>query len=643
MNSKGFATIARSPRNRAARGCAFAVALLLAGAHAGHALAADLGALATDGQWVHALATFGEPRYPRGFPHFDYVNPDAPKGGVLHLSNPDRRTSFDKYNPFTVKGNAPAGVMIFMFETLAVVSGDELSTMYGLLAEEMRVAPDKSSITFRLNAKARFANGDPVTAADVKHSFEMLTSKGADPNTQSRLAGTKLATVVDERTIRFDLKDRSNDAIFNLGTRLPVFSRKWGQGTDGKSKPLDQIVAEFPVASGPYTIAVADSGRRLELARNPDYWARDLGARRGLFNFDRVVYRYYQDGAVSMEAFKAGEFDIIQEYSARRWARQHAGPKWRDGRIVKREITNGFGAGLYAYVLNLRRPLFQDPRVRRALGYTYDFEALNNYRQYKRTYSVFTNSEFAATGLPGPGELALLEPFRGDLPPEVFGPPWEPPRTDAGPTALRENLLKARKLLEDAGWKVAADGVLRNAKGEAFELEYLDDSPPGRAEAVWQRNLDKLGIRMKVRQVDFAVYTKRLEVFDFDMVGLRTIDFTLPAAGDLKDQYGSKSADAPGSSNYRGIKSAAVDRLLERIENAQTIDDLRDASRALDRVIMHGNYQIPALYSGSFRVSHWDKFGIPATQPKFLSIDSGLDIWPAWVVIAWWSKDAGKP
>jgi len=589
---------------------------------------------------VHALATYGEPKYPPGFAQFDYVNPDAPKGGTLHLGNPDRRTSFDKYNPFTIKGNSPAGVLIFMFETLAVLSGDELSTMYGLLAEAMQVAPDKSSITFRLNPKARFADGSPVTAADVKHSFDMLTSEGADPNTRSRLAGTRSATVLDERTVRFDLQDRSNDAILNLGTRLYVFSRKWGLGADGKSKPLDQIVNEYPVTSGPYTIDVADSGRRLEFVRNRDYWARELGVRRGQFNFDRVVYRYYQDRAITMEAFKAGEFDVVEEYSARQWARQHDGPKWRDGRIVKTEFANGFGAGLYAYMLNLRRPLFQDVRVRRALGYTYDFEALNSYRQYKRTYSVFANSEFAATGLPGPGELALLEPFRAQLLPEVFGPAWEPPRTDSGPKALRENLLKARALLEEAGWKIAGDGVLRNAKGEPFEFEYLDDAAPGRAEAVWRRNLDKLGIRMKFRQVDFAVYTKRLEVFDFDIVGLRTIDFTLPAVGDLKDQYGSKGAETPGSNNFRGIRSPAVDRLLEAMEKARSIEELRDASRALDRVIMHGYYQIPALYSGTFRVSRWDRFGLPATQPKFFTIESGLEVWPVWPLMAWWSRDA---
>jgi peptide/nickel transport system substrate-binding protein/microcin C transport system substrate-binding protein len=619
----------------------FLVALIAA---AGSAAAPRDASSSVAQPWVHAYAAYGKPKYPPGFTHFDYVNPDAPKGGTLHLSNPDRRTSFDKFNPFTVKGNSPAGVMIFVFEPLAVMAGDELATMYGLLAEAMQVAPDKSSITVRLNSRARFANGDPVTAADVKHSFDMLTSKQADPIAQTRLSGVQRAVVQDDRTIRFDLKDRSNDTIFNVGTRLPVFSRKWGAGPDGKSKDFDQIVDEYPIASGPYTIAVADSGRRLEFVRNKDYWARDLGVRRGQFNFDRVVYRYYQDLAVAMEAFKAGEFDLLQEYSARRWVRQHAGPKWRDGRIVKEKFEYGFGAGLQSYILNLRRPLFQDRRVREALGYTYDFDSINVYRQYQRTYSMFANSEFAATGAPGPGERALLEPFRAELPADVFGPAWQPPRTDGGAEAMRRNLLTARALLEEAGWKVAPDGVLRNDKGQRFEFEYLEDiGGGGRTAAVWERNLAKLGIRMNLREVDYALMTKRQEAFDFDMIQIRTTDFSLPNVAELRDQYGSKSADIPGSNNFRGIKSPAVDFLLEKMQNAQTLDDLHDASRALDRVIMQGNYQIPDLFSGSYRVSHWDRFGIPSTQPKFYTIDSGLDVWPAWAVIAWWSKDAARP
>lgn len=593
-----------------------------------------------DAGWVHAYAAYGEPKYPADFTHFEYVNPNAPKGGTLHLSQPDRRTSFDKFNPFTVKGNSPAGVAIFMFESLAVMSGDELYTMYGLLAEAMRVAPDKSSISFRLNPKARFYNGDPVTAEDVKYSFDMQTSKFAAPGVRTSLEGVQACTVVDSRTIRFDLKDRSIDTIFNVG-RLSVFSHKWGLAADGTRKDFDQVIYEYPITSGPYTIAVADSGRRIEFVRNKDYWGRDLAVQRGQFNFDRVVYRYYEDAGIALEAFKAGEFDLLQEYSARRWARQHAGPKWRDGRIVKKLFPIGFGAGLQSYQLNARRPVFQDPLVREALGYTYDFDAVNVYRQYKRTYSIFSNSEFAATGLPGKGELALLEPFRAEVPAAVFGPAYQPPSTEGGAPAMRKNLLEARALLEKAGWKLAPDGVLRNAKGEPFQFEYLEDiGGAGRATAVWTRDLAKLGIRLNVREIDFALMRKREEVFDFDTVLIRINDFTLPSATDLVDQYGSKAADTPGSGNFRGIKSRAIDFVLEKMKDAKTLEELRDASRALDRLVMYGYYQIPDLYSPDYRVSHWDKFGIPQKPPRFYTIDSGIDIWPAWAVTAWWSKDA---
>lgn len=593
------------------------------------------------GTWSHAFSAYGEPKYARGFANFDYVNPNAPKGGTLYVQNPDRRTSFDKYNPFTVKGNAPAGVSILMFETLAVRSGDEPDVMYGLLAEEMLVAPDRSSVTYRLNPKARFYNGDPVTAADVKHSFDMETSKWASPGLRTQLEGIASATVLDERTIRFDLKDRTPDTIFNTGL-LAVFSRKWGVGPDGKQKQFDEIVTEYPITSGPYTIGAVDPGRRIEFVRRKDYWAQDLGVMKGQDNFDTIVYRYYRDNAVAMEAFKAGEFDFLMEYAARRWARQHAGPKWDDGRIVKEAFPNGFGSGFQSYILNLRRPLFQDIRVRKALNLAFDFEAVNVYKQYKHTNSMFANSEFAATGLPGPGELAILEPFRGELPPEVFGPAWVPPKMDASPNALRESLKQARTLLEEAGWKVAPDGVLRNAKGEPFEFEYMEpQEAPGRAEAVFERNLGILGIKYKPRLVDFAIYRTRLEKFDFDMVGIKIPDFTIPNVADLKDQYGSASADVEGSGNYRGLKSKVVDAILKKMEEAKTMDELRDASRALDRVIIFGWYQVPDLYAGNSRVSRWDKFGIPKVVPKYYEIQQPSD-WIVWGTTAWWDKSLDR-
>ena len=590
------------------------------------------------GVWSHAYAAYGEPKYPTGFDHFDYADPNAKKGGTLYLTNPDLRSSFDKYNYYTIKGQSPAGINIWMMETLAIPSGDEPGTLYGLVAEAISVAPDRSSISFRIHPKARFNNGDPVTATDVKYVFDSLTSKYAAPQFRSSYGGVERAIVVDERTIRFDLKDRTIDTVNTVAT-LPVFSRKWGLGKNGKTKPFDEIINELPITTGPYRIALADSGRRIEFERRSDYWARDLGIRRGFFNFDRIVYRFYQDGAVAMEAFKAGEFDLLQEYSARRWAQVHAGAKWRDGRIKKEVFPTGTGAGLQSYQFNLRRPIFADSRVREAIELGFDFSWINRRGQYKRTYSLFSNSQFAAQGLPSPGELKLLESYRAELPPAVFGPPYAPARTDTGPIALRENLRKARDLLTQAGYSLGPDGVLHNAAGLRLEFEYMDSQDGGaRTTAAWRANLAKLGVIMKVRQVDRALYEKRQEVFDFDLIALRFNDFTLPSAAEYIDAYSSKSANEPGSSNYRGIRSKAVDAALAAMGQARTMQELQDGCRALDRIVMHNHWQVPDLYSGSFRVSYWDRFERPKTMPLYYTIDSGLEVLPQWPVTTWWLK-----
>ena len=595
--------------------------------------------------WVHAYAAFGEPKYGRDFKHFEYVNPDAPKGGALNLRNPDRRTSFDKFNNFTVRGNAPAGMGIFMVEPLTTLGADEPRTMYGLLAQEMRIEPDLSAITFRLHPLARFSNGDAVTAADVKYSFESLAGKYASPVYSSTLVGVREAVVVDDRTIRFELTDRSKDTLFKLGA-LFVFSHKWGLKPDGTHTRFDEIVSEQPITSGPYTIGAADSGRRIEFKLNPAYWARDLPVRRGFFNFGSVVYRYYQDEAIATEAFKAAEFDLVRVYGAGVWMRQHKGRKWDDGRIVKEAFAIGTGQGLQSYQLNLRRPLFQDIRVREALGLTYDFETMNRYRRFKRSSSVFSNSEFAAQGLPSPGELKLLEPYRKELPKEVFGPPYVAPRTASDLHALRRNLLKARSLLEAAGWKLAPDGKLRNAKGEPFEFEYLapGDSVNDARLKAWARNLDKLGITFKVRNVDFALYSRRLEEYDFDVITIVEGAFSLPSAADYVTFYSSKSADEKGNNNFRGVKSPAVDHALEAMNRATTLEDFRDATRALDRIVMWNHWQIPELYGDDEPMSYWNKFGIPAVRPKFFTADLPPDVDPQlpWPLVTWWIKALDK-
>ncbi len=599
-------------------------------------------ATVTPARWAHAYAAFGEPKYPREYDHFEYADPRAPRGGTLRLKNPDRRTTFDKYNPFTTRGNSPGGLVILSFETLAVLSADEPQTMYGLLAEEMLVAPDKSSVTFRLNPKARFANGDPVTALDVMYSFESLTGKFAAPTYRSAFEGVSGAVVLDPRTIRFDLVDRSNDTLFTIGTNLYVFSRKWALTADGGPKKFDEIVTELPITSGPYTVGAIDPGRRIEFKRNPDYWARDLPVRRGFFNFDRVVYRYYKDDTVATEAFKAGEYDMVRVYGARTWNRQHKGAKWDDGRIAKELFETGFGQHLQAYDFNLRRPIFQDIRVREAIGLTYDFDTVNErFKMFKRAHSLFNNSEFAAEGLPSEAELKLLEPFRKELPPEVFGPAYRAPGTGGDAARLRANLLKARGLLEAAGWKLASDGKLRNAQGEAFEFEYMTPQEGSRL-ADWERNLQKLGITMKTRQVDFALYRRRLENYDFDMVVIVEGRFTLPDANTFLRLYGSKSADEKGNNNFRGVKSAAVDALIQAMSDARTLAELRAATRALDRVVMWNHWQVPDLYFSRLPTSYWDKFGRPKVMPKYYSIDSPNDLQPAWPISTWWIRDPAQ-
>ena len=603
-------------------------------------------AAATAPAWAHAYAAFGAPTYPKDFDHFEYADPSAPKGGLLALRNPDRRSSFDKFNYFTLQGNPPAGMSIFMLETLTVLSADEPRTMYGLLAQEMLIAADKSSITFRLNPLARFSNGDVVTAADVKYSFDSLAGKYASPIYSAPFAGVRQAVVLDERSLRFDLNEKSSDMLFKLGA-LPVFSHKWGLKADGTHERFDKIITEYPLTSGPYTIALADSGRRIEFQRNPGYWARDLPARRGFFNFDRVVYRYYQDEDIATEALKAGEFDIARVYGARVWMRQHVGPKWRDGRIAKQAFASGTGQGLQSFQLNLRRPMFQDIRVREALVLSYDFETTNRYRLFKRANSLFNNSTFAAEGLPSAGELRLLEPFRNALPPKVFGEPYVAPRTDTDAGALRRNLLAARGLLKAAGWRLAADGMLRNAKGEAFAIEYLapgDSSNQERLNA-WAQNLAKLGIRFTVRNVDYALYDRRLQEFDFDVVTIVEPSFSLPSVADYLSGYGSKSADEKGNNNYRGVKSAAVDHVVDAMNRATTMNEFRDACRALDRIVMWSYWQVPELYSDHEPISYWNKFGIPAVRPKFFTADLAPDVDPQlpWPITTWWIKGVGAP
>jgi microcin C transport system substrate-binding protein len=584
----------------------------------------------------HAYAQFGDIRYPAGFSHFDYVNPAAPKGGEITLVPPTRLSNFDKYNPYTLKGSAPPALNGLVFESLLTGTLDEPTTAYGLLAEDVTVARDGLSATFTLNARARFHNGDPVLAVDVKHSFDKLVSREAAPQFRTIFGEVRGVTIVGERTVRFDFK-RVNPELPLIAGSLPVFSRKWGGG-----KPLDQIVTDLPIGSGPYRIGKVNFGKDISYERDPQYWAADLNVRRGLFNFDRITYKIYKDSTAQLEAFKAGEFDYIQAFIAREWARAYAGKQFDRGELVKKELQHGNAGDFQGFLFNLRRSKFQDVRVRQAIGLAMDYEWMNRqlfYNAYARVRGYFVGSEFEARGRPGPEELALLEPLRRQLPLAVFDEDVPmPPVTSLDPNSghtLRDNLRRARDLLAAAGWTYR-DGALRNARGEPFTIEFLDSSGSmGRVVTPYARNLEKLGIRVSYKVIDFAILQKRMDVFDFEVISNRTIGSEAPGT-ELLERYGSKSADVEGSSNVIGLKDPAVDALLEQVISAQTRPQLVARLRALDRVLRHGHYAVPHWYGGVHRVA-WraGRFEQPAVTPRFYQPES-------WVTSVWWATESNR-
>ncbi|HEX5339132.1 MAG TPA: extracellular solute-binding protein [Gallionella sp.] len=580
---------------------------------------------------AHAIALHGAFKYPADFRHFDYVNPQAPKGGELHTYG---LGNFEKLNPYILKGLAADGLQYLVFETLAVPSWDEPDTMYGLLAEDIAPAPDGLSLTFRLNRKARFSNGDPVTAADVKYSFDQLMSKAATPLYRRYWSDVKQMVVVDPYTVRADFKSKNNELKL-IVCQLPVFSRKWGGG-----KPFDKITLDLPLASGPYVVESFDLGKRITYRRNPDYWGNEHPARLGMFNFERITYRYYKDTLMRMEGLKAGEIDLIQENSSKNWARSHQGKRWEQGDLVKVLLPHQNGAGWQGFAMNTRRPLFQDKRVRQALGLAMDFEWMNRqlfFNLYTRSPSYFSNTELAATGKPDARELAVLRElqarFGNKLPAEVFDEIPLPPTT-LPPHSLRDNLRQARELLAQAGWTYR-DGALRNAQGEPFRFEMmLDDRMQERASAPYARNLEKLGIEMNYRIYDAALYQRKTENFDYDMVWALMPGAQSPG-NELFGYFGSASRDQPGSDNAMGVADPVIDELLGRIVQAERRDELVTLVRVLDRLLRLGYYIVPHFYSNAHRVSYRSTLAYPQVLPRFYRIEE-------WSVMTWWKKPAGQ-
>ena len=580
---------------------------------------------------AHAYAQFGDVKYPAGFTHFSYVNPQAPKGGEIRMVPPTRPTNFDKFNPFTLKGTAPYGIGALMIESLLTGNSEEPTTAYGLLAEDVEVADDRRSAIFRLNPKARFHDGAPVQAADVVHSFRMLMSKEAAPQFKTIYAEVKDVVAVDERTVRFDFASPNPELPLVVGG-MAVFSRAWGNG-----KAFDQMTTEVPIGSGPYKIANPRMGRDITYTRDPNYWGADLPVRKGFFNFDRVTFKIYLDETSKFEGLKAGEYDFMREFTSRNWARQYTGKQFTSGEIVKRAFENRNPGDFQGYVFNLRKDKFKDIRVRQAIGLAMDFEWLNKqlfYGLYKRVQGYYPNSDFHAEGLPKPEELALLEPLRSQLRPEVFGAAAVSPST-APPGSLRENLRNARTLLEQAGWTYR-DGALRNVKNEPFTIEFLNDQPSLiRVATPFQTALQKLGIQMSFRTVDFSLSQQRMDNFDFEMTSLRLPGSTAPG-GELLELFGSRAAATNGSANIWGIADPAVDALLQKVVASKTRPELVTAMRALDRVLSHGHYSVPQYYGDAFLIGYRPApFVLPPTIPPYYQAD-------IWAMSTWWASAANK-
>ena len=572
---------------------------------------------------AHALAWGADPRYPPGFQHFDYVNPQAPRGGTV---NRDGFGTFDKLNPFTLRGISAAGLGELMFETLGDQSWDEPFSVYGLLAEDMALGDDRLSITFRLNPAARFWNGDPVLADDVAYSFETLTGKFAHPRYAQYFADVEAVKLVSDRVVRFEFKRHNQELHLILATGLPIFSRKWGE-----SLPFDQVALQEPVTTGPYRIESVDFGKSIAFRRRDDYWGNDLPVRRGMFNFDRMTFKYFRDETARLEGFKAGEFDWIFENSAKNWARGHTGRRYASGELLKRSFPHSNVAGMQGFALNMRRPQFQDLRVRKALALAFDFEWMNRqvfFNQYTRTASYFANSPMAAKGRPQGAELALLESLRDKLDPAVFGEVPVPPRTNP-PGSLRENLREALSLFRQAGWEVADDGRLRNAAGEAFGFEVLSYSSSIERIAVpWVRNLERLGIRVTLRTTDPALFQRRLDNFEFD-VTTHSFPMSTTPGNELFQMFSAAAADQPGSDNLPGIRNPALEPIIEKVLQARTRAELEVACRALDRVLRHGWYLVPHFHLATHRVAYSHELGHPETLPTYYAASP-------WMTRTWW-------
>ena len=573
---------------------------------------------ATAQETAHGLSLFGDLKYGPDFAHFDYVEPNAPKGGTLHLATVG---TFSTLNPFTLKGVSAAGAG-FPFESLLEGAADEPDAAYGLIAAEVALGPDRRSVRFFLRPEARWHDGTPVTAADVAFSFEILTTEGA-PSFATQLAGVDRVETSGDREVAFHLVDPDNRKLPLIVGGMPIVSEAYFRG-----RSFGETTFEPPLGSGPYRVGKVDAGRSIGFERVVDYWGAALPVMTGRYNFDTIFIDYYRDRTVLVEALKAGEYDFHEEFTSKVWATQYDIPAVEEGWLVKDVLPDNTPSGVQAFFINTRLPKFQDRRVREALSYVFDFEWLNKnqfFGIYDRMASYFENSDLAARGLPSQAELAILEPHRGAVPEEVFTTEFVPPSTD-GSGNNRRNLRSARALLKEAGW-ITRDGALVNeATGEPMTIEFLYFEPTfERIYAVFARRLERLGVGVTLRLVDSVSYEERMKSHDFEITTLRFV-FNLSPGAELNANFATATADQVGSSNAAGIKDPVVDALIAEVVGATDRATLVAAARALDRVLLWGHYMIPQWYKGAHHLVYWDKFGRPALKPRYargLSIPGG--------------------
>lgn len=572
----------------------------------------------------HALTLYDEPpKYPANYQHFDYVNPEAPKGGTFRQAG---FGGFDSLNPFINKGVAADDIGM-IYDTLTRHSLDEPFSEYGLLAEKIEKAPDNAWVRFYLRPEARFNDGQAVTAEDVKFTFETLMTHGA-PTYRGYYADVERVEVEGPHQVRFIFKHAGNRELPLILGQLPVLPKHWWAERDFSKGNL-----EIPLGSGPYEVAEVKAGRSIRYERVKDWWGKDLPVNRGFYNFDTMRIDYYRDNTVALEALKAGQFDYWLETSAKNWATAYDTPAVANGQLIKEEIENHNPTGMQGFIFNTRRPLFQDKRVREALGLLFDFEWTN--RQlfngaYTRTHSYFDNSELASSGLPETDELKLLEPLRSMIPTQVFSDEFSVPVTD-GSGIIREQQRRAYQLLQEAGWRIEGDQML-NAEGEPVSVEFLlAQTEFERVLLPLKRNMADLGMELVIRRVDVSQYINRLRSRDFDLI-VGGFGQSNSPGNEQREYWHSSSADKPGSRNFIGLKDPAIDQLVEGLINANSRQSLVAYTRALDRVLLWGHYIIPNWHIKTWRVAYGNRFEHPAITPKY---DIGLN--------TWWARPQQEP